>query len=65
MIVYQSADLPGVSAKVRQDPAETVCREVLRRQPGGSGKYWWIQVEQRGIAGRQVVAALSRATKGP
>lgn len=54
-----TAHLPGITGAVRDRSGE----EVLARQPGGAGPFWWVQVRKDGLSTAQARAAVARAAQ--
>ena len=43
MPIYATRDLPGTGGEFRATPDDLSCEEILVRQAGGTGAYFWVK----------------------
>jgi len=61
MLPLASFDLPGCGGTVRAN--DSVCEEVLHREPSGGGLHWWIQTHKHGLGTAQARTAVAKAAQ--
>ncbi len=65
MLPTATAELPGTGGEFRPGPEDVSCEEVLVRQAGGAGKYWWAKAVKSGIGTTQAREAIARSVGIP
>jgi tRNA pseudouridine13 synthase len=59
MQARSTAELPGVEARCGRK--DRICTEILARQPGATGDYYWLKVEKTDLSTGQVRSAIARS----
>ena len=58
---YLTADLPGVSGRLKETPEDFLVEEIPAYEPSGEGEHLFLWIEKRDVAADQLVRHLARS----
>ena len=62
---YLTADLPGISGRIKSQPEDFVVEEIPLYAPSGEGQHVYALIEKRGLSTFAAIRSIARALKIP